>query len=166
MGNQLGGEADAELASSTSVRILMFHVDSFTCTVTQKGRSPIVETPSSPSTHIENGLLVLASAELGDEDDADQVARGTAREIDKLAGQVKASEIMLLPFAHLFAEPAPAQAALDLLEAVAAELRDAGFGVQRPPFGWFHTWDLQAKGHPLSRVARRVRPTPLADQQP
>jgi threonyl-tRNA synthetase len=143
----------------------MFHVDSFTCTITQKGRSPLVETPVSPSTHIDNGLLVLASAELGDENDVNQVKRGTAREVKNLATQVKASEIMLLPFAHLFAEPAPPQAALDLLEAVAAELREAGLSVQRPPFGWFHTWDLQAKGHPLSRVARTVRPVPQPDEQ-
>jgi threonyl-tRNA synthetase len=143
----------------------MLHVDSFTCTITQKGRSPLVETPASPSSHIDNGLLVLASAELGDEEDVDQVTVGTAQEIEKLAGQLKASEIVLLPFAHLFAEPAPAPAALQLLEAVATELRQAGFGVQRPPFGWFHTWDLQAKGHPLSRVARRVRPATPADGQ-
>ena len=141
----------------------MFHVESFTCTITQQGRSPLVETPSSPSTHIDNGLLVLASAERGDDDDTAGVARGTVREIKGLASQLKVSDVVLLPFAHLFAEPAPAQAALDLLETIATDLKGDGLNVQRPPFGWFHTWDLQAKGHPLSRVARRIAPVSSAD---
>lgn len=35
-------------------------------------------------------------------------------------------------------------------------LHVAGHTVTRTPFGWFNTLDLQAKGHPLSRVARSV----------
>src|SRR5438093_12883638 len=143
--------------------MLIFHVDSFTCTITQKGRSALVETPRAPSAHIENGLLVLASAERGDETGADEVAKGSAAEIRALAGQLKVEQIMLLPFAHLFAAPAPAEAALALLDAVAEDLRSGGLTVERPPFGWFHTWDLRAKGHPLSRVARTVRPAAPAE---
>ena len=84
-------------------------------------------------------------------------------EIQKLAGQLKVDEIMLLPFAHLFAEPAPPAAALGLIDGVAGDLRALHFTVQRPPFGWFHTWDMQAKGHPLSRVARTIRPLARSD---
>ena len=80
-----------------------------------------------------------------------------------LAAQLKVRQIMLLPFAHLFAEPAPPADALALIDGAAAELRSDGFVVERPPFGWFHSWDMQAKGHPLSRVARTVRPSSRAD---
>ena len=142
---------------------MIFHVDAFACTITEKGRSPLIETPTHPTTRVENGLLVLASAEAGDEVAPAEVQRGTVAEIQKLAGQLKVEEILLLPFAHLFAEPAPPAAALELLDDVARELRDLKFTVQRPPFGWFHTWDMQAKGHPLSRVARTIRPLPRAD---
>ncbi len=139
------------------MRLLMFHVDSFTCTVTEKGRSSLVETPAAPSTHIDEGILVLASAEAADADDPDGIAAGAAREIARLAGQLKAREIMVLPFAHLFAEPCPPAVALEILDSVASELRGQELAVQRPPFGWFHTWDLQAKGHPMSRVARSIQ---------
>jgi threonyl-tRNA synthetase len=144
------------------MRLLIFHVDSFTCTVTQKGRSPLIETPAAPSSHIDEGLLVLASAEAADEVDPPAVAKRAAEEVERLAEQLKAREIMVLPFAHLFAEPCPPAAALALLDAAAEELRARGYGVQRPPFGWFHSWDLKAKGHPLSRVARTVHSGPLA----
>jgi hypothetical protein len=137
----------------------MFHVDSFTCTITEKGRSPLVETPTSPSAHIDAGLLVLASVEAGDEGAPGEVASGAAQEVDRLAHQLRVTEVMLLPFAHLFAEPAPVEGAMEVIETTAASLRAAGLTVQRPPFGWFHSWDLKAKGHPLSRVARTVRPS-------
>jgi threonyl-tRNA synthetase len=39
------------------------------------------------------------------------------------------------------------------------ELRQRGFEVTRTPFGWFNTLEIKAKGHPLSRVARRVELT-------
>ena len=145
------------------MRLLIFHVDAFGCTVTQKGRSPLVETPTHPTTRIEDGLLVVASVEAGDETAAEDVAERTAAEIQKLANQLKVHEIMLLPFAHLFAEPSPPEAALALLDDVAGRLRSVDYSVQRPPFGWFHTWDMQAKGHPLSRVARSIRPAQPTD---
>jgi len=138
------------------MRLLIFHVDSFTCTVTEKGRSSLVETPTSPSLHIEEGLLVLASAEASDEDDAGGVAAAAANEVGRLADQLKTRQVMLLPFAHLFAEPCPPASALKIIDSTASDLRSRGYVVQRPPFGWFHTWDLQSKGHPLSRVARTV----------
>jgi threonyl-tRNA synthetase len=141
------------------LRLLIFHVDAFTCTVAQKGRSPLIETPAAPASRIDDGLLVLASVEAGDETAADEVQRGTVEHIRKLAHQLKVREIMLLPFAHLFAEPASPAAALALIDNVAAELRSLDLTVERPPFGWFHSWDMQAKGHPLSRVARTIRPS-------
>ncbi|MBM2811452.1 MAG: thrS 1 [Chloroflexi bacterium] len=144
------------------MRLLIFHVDSFACTITRKGRSPISETPSTPTCQIGNGLLVLASAEAGDEADLESVSVGAAHEVEDLAKQLKVGEVMLMPFAHLFADPAPAPDALRLIEEVAAQLRGAGLAVEQPPFGWFHTWEMRAKGHPLARVARTIRPVPHA----
>lgn len=136
----------------------MFHVDSFTCTVTQKGRSPIVEVPEAPQVGMGEGLLVLASVEAGDEAAEAEIVTDAASEVRQLTSRLKANVVMLLPFAHLFADPAPPAAALTIIDGVAAQLRSGGLEVHRPPFGWFHRWDLQAKGHPLSRVARRVGP--------
>jgi hypothetical protein len=140
------------------MRLLLFHVDSFTCTITEKGRSPLVETPSSPSMRIEEGLLVLANAEEGDETAPARVIDEGAREIQSLAHKLKVHQIMLLPFAHLFGEPAPPEDALAIIDGMAAAVRASGLEVERPPFGWFHRWELNAKGHPLSRVARRIGP--------
>ena len=147
------------------MRLLMFHVDSFTCTITEKGRSAIVETPVSPVAHIDEGLLVLANVESADEERAAEVVAGTTQEVSSLAARLKAHEVMLLPFAHLFGEPSAPGPALEMLDAIAVELRSRGLVVSRPPFGWFHRWDLRAKGHPLSRVARTI-PAPTGRGAP
>src|SRR5688500_9143361 len=140
------------------MRLVLFHVDSFTCTITEKGRSPLVEPPAAPSMRIEEGLLVLANAEAGDESAPDEVVASSAQEVQTLASKLKVEQVMVLPFAHLFAEPAPPAEALAMLDSLADALRTAGLHVQRPPFGWFHRGELDAKCQPLSRVARHIRP--------
>jgi threonyl-tRNA synthetase len=65
--------------------------------------------------------------------------------------------VTVLPFAHLFAELAAPATAAQALDALVAGLRERGLTAERAPFGWFHTLDIRAKGHPLSRVARTFR---------
>jgi threonyl-tRNA synthetase len=136
--------------------LLVLHVDSFTCTATQRGRSPLVEDLARREYSIEQGLLALTSVERGDEARIAEVSAGAAAELVSLARKVGAQRVMLHPFAHLFGAPAPAEASLQVLDRLAEELRAAGIECTRTPFGWFFAWDLRAKGHPLSRVARRI----------
>ncbi|MBI4492325.1 MAG: hypothetical protein HY690_05980 [Chloroflexi bacterium] len=140
------------------MRILIFHVDHFSCTATQRGRSALVEPLAERTFTLEEGLLVLASVERGDESRQQEVVAGAAMEIRKLARQVGARRAMLHPFAHLFGLPADPQASVAVLDAVASALQTEGLECSRTPFGWFFSWELRAKGHPLSRVARRIPP--------
>lgn len=140
------------------MRLLMLHVDAFACRITEKGRSPVVEPPEPRDTVVGEALVVLAAAERGDEAGPELVARQAADEIASQAARVKAPTVVLHPFAHLFAELAPPAAAVDLLRRIGGLLVERGLAVHRTPFGWFNTLELKAKGHPLSRVARTVRP--------
>jgi threonyl-tRNA synthetase len=137
------------------VRLLILHVSRFACTATQKGRSQVVEPLAERTTVFEDGLLILASAEAGDERGAGSVAAQAAAEVARLAGQIGASRALVHPFAHLFGEPAPVETALRALDALCAELNRLGLETSRSPFGWFFSWELSARGHPLSRLARR-----------
>jgi threonyl-tRNA synthetase len=139
------------------LRLLIFHVSRFAFTATQKGRSRLVEPLAEKTTVFEDGLLVLASAEAGDERAPAAVAAEAAAELIRLAGQVGAKRALVHPFAHLFAEPAPLEAAVAELDALNRELNERGLESSRSPFGWFFSWELSAKGHPLSRLARRFQ---------
>jgi threonyl-tRNA synthetase len=145
------------------VRLLILHVSRFACTATQKGRSKLVEPLAERTTVFEDGLLALASAEAGDERAPEAVAGQAAAELVRLAGRVGASRALVHPFAHLFGEPTSVDTALAVLEALTRQLNERGLKASRSPFGWFFSWELSAKGHPLSRLARRFgAPSPEA----
>jgi threonyl-tRNA synthetase len=138
------------------MRFLILHVNSFRCTITEKGRSKVYEPYDEPVTQVEEALIVLSSVERGDERNPEVVAARASTEITKLVGQLKVSTVVLHPFAHLFAELGPPEAAIEVLRKTEQKLAEAGLRVIRTPFGWFNTLLIDAKGHPLSRVARIV----------
>ena len=142
------------------MRLLILHVDRFEYTITEPGRSPLREPITAPSYVLQDGLLALASVERVDSEAPAAVATNAALELALLAHQLGANQLVLHPFAHLFGDPAPPAVALPLLDDIAARLADAGLAVHRSPFGWFTRWDLQAKGHPLSRVGRTISAEP------
>lgn len=139
------------------MRFLILHVNSFRCTITEKGRSTVYEPYDDPVTQVENALIVLSSVERGDETMLEAVAARASVEITKLAAQLKVTTVVLHPFAHLFAELGPPEAAIEVLTRTQQHLLATGLQALRTPFGWFNTLQIDAKGHPLSRVARIVK---------
>ncbi len=140
------------------MRFLAIHVDHFSSRITQKGRSKLIEPYDDPATEVGEALVLLTSVEKGDEAAPELVAERAVEEINKLAANLKVSTIVIHSFAHLFAELSAPEVAIQIMEAVKVRLQTADRTVIRTPFGYFNTLDIQAKGHPLSRVARIVRP--------
>lgn len=140
------------------MRVLIWHVEKFVCTITERGRSPVVEQFEAPVTAVENALLLLVSVEKADEADPAGVARKAADDIAVHAAQLKVDTIVVHPFAHLFGELSRPRTAVEVLDATAEELRAHGLTAIRTPFGWFNQLQIEAKGHPLSRLARLYVP--------
>ncbi|MBI5305363.1 MAG: hypothetical protein HY868_24750 [Chloroflexi bacterium] len=136
------------------MRALIWHVDSFVCRITEKGRSPVVEPMGERETHVSDALLVLTSVEKGDERAPQIVAERAATMLAEHARKLRVTTIVLHSFAHLFAELAAPADAIAVMQQVETRLRAAGLTVIRTPFGWFNELDIKAKGHPLSRLAR------------
>jgi threonyl-tRNA synthetase len=138
------------------MRFLILHVNSFCCTITEKGRSKVFESYQDPVTRVEDALVVLSSVERGDEQNPSLVARRASGGIAQFASQLKVTTVVLHPFAHLFADLGPPEVAIDILKRTQHELTIVGLQALRTPFGWFNSLQIDAKGHPLSRVARIV----------
>jgi len=136
----------------------MLHVDAFRSTITERGRSSLVEevNPGSKTTEVAEALLVLASVEKADEPQLEGTSERAVAEIAQLARRLKTGTVVLHPFAHLFGDLSSPQVAVRTLKLTEDGLTREGFKVVRTPFGWFNTLELRAKGHPLSRVARIV----------
>ena len=136
----------------------MLHVDRFISTVTEKGRSKVIEkvNTNSKTTDVDEALLVLASVEKNDESSPESVVNKVVSEISDHARKLKVNRIILHPFAHLFADLSKPETALEIFKLSEEGLIQSGFEVFRTPFGWFNSLELKAKGHPLSRVARVI----------
>ncbi len=141
------------------MRILMIHVSNFTCAVTSKGRSPVIEEPESKEISTDEAIVVLAAVERDDEESPDDVGKAAAKTIADHCAHLKVDSVVVCSFAHLFTELAAAQVAVYVLGVVAEQLRERGLSVEKTPFGWFNSFEMKAKGHPLSRVARVVSPS-------
>ena len=137
------------------MRLLIWHVDGFVAEPTERGRSPIAD--AEPQTvRVEDALVVFAAVEKKDEAEPEATAERAAAAIVKVAKQLGAHTVVLHSFAHLFVELSTPATALQVLTATQARLETEGFNVGQTAFGWFNRLDMQAKGHPLSRVARQV----------
>ena|SRR3989454_11006968 len=139
------------------MRALLWHVSAFRAEVTERGRSSLVEAPEPKVIETADAILVLAAAERMDEPDPARIGALAGEAVAAHAMSLRVERIAVLPFAHLFAELATPQAAVDALDTLVATVRANGLAAERAPFGWFHTLEIRAKGHPLSRVARTWR---------
>lgn len=137
------------------MRLLIWHVDSFTAEPTERGRSKIADT-EPPVARVEDGLVVFAAVEKGDEPEPLAVAGRAAAAIAEVARNLGAQRVLLHSFAHLFVELSAPKVAREVLNETQRLLEAEGYVVSQSAFGWFNRLEMKAKGHPLSRVARQV----------
>ena len=137
------------------MRLLIWHVDSFTAEPTERGRSKVADLEPRRAS-VEDGLVVFAAVEKGDELEPLAVAERAAQAITEVARSLGVQRVLLHSFAHLFVELSTPAIARDTLNETQRLLEVEGYTVSQSAFGWFNRLEMQAKGHPLSRVARQV----------
>jgi len=139
------------------MRFLSFHCDYFRFKATKRSRSKIFEelTEENRENGFENVIALYISVEKRDEDSTEFIPKAI-KEIEKIATQLKVSNLIVLSFAHLFGELSNPEFGLKALKNLEKKLVENGFNVLRPPFGWFNELELKAKGHPLSRISRKI----------
>ena len=78
------------------MRLLILHVSRFAYTATQKGRSRLVEPLAEKTSVFEDGLLILAAAEAGDERSPAELAARGAAEVVELAEKLGARRALVV----------------------------------------------------------------------
>ena len=131
----------------------MWHLSSFRFKPKSKGRTNILEEKRTVEAEI--CLLVFCLVEKKDAENTLDVVEKACKDIKEQMARIKVDTIVLHSFAHLFGEPASPDAALKSLKLLEERLSEDGVRVLRTPFGWFGELEIKAKGHPLSRVARK-----------
>jgi threonyl-tRNA synthetase len=145
------------------MRVRFLHCDLLEYEVTEKAlRSAEDLPPERRKGRIEDALVCFISAEKEDEADPEGIVREAVRNIEEVASQVKATRVAIYPYAHLsssLASSGPAQKIFALLE---ERLRKGGFHVLASPFGYYKSFKVSVKGHPLSELSREIHATGAA----
>ncbi|NYT18890.1 MAG: threonine--tRNA ligase, partial [Methanosarcinales archaeon] len=139
------------------MQLLLIHSDYIEYEV--KKSTPVAEKieESFKKGRLEEALTAFVAVESFDESDPQQVVERAVAEIEKVAGQVKAENVMLYPYAHLSSDLSSPKVAVSVLKSIEKEL-SGKYNVMRAPFGWYKAFSISCKGHPLSELSRTIRP--------
>src|SRR2546428_2725425 len=139
------------------MRVLFLHVDYLEYDVREKALKGVPDVPQSKRHgRIEEALVCFISAEKRDEANLAGVVRAAAANIVEIADQVRTKRIVLYPYAHLSSSLAAPGAAQELIASVEKELVGRGFDVHASPFGYYKSFRVAVKGHPLSELSREI----------
>ncbi len=104
---------------------------------------------------VKDALVILTAVEKGDND---ETVGQMIQSIKKTAGEVKASNLVLYPYAHISSNLSDPTTALEYLTEAEHVLKKEGYNVTRAPFGYYKEFELKVKGHPLSELSKEFKP--------
>ncbi|MDD1730320.1 MAG: threonine--tRNA ligase, partial [Methanospirillum sp.] len=139
------------------MRLLLIHSDHIEYEA--KKKTKFAEEPCSPSDSFDESLVAFCAVEAPDEDGIDDVVAQAVASIEEMSGQTKCRRVMVYPYAHLSSDLASPDLAVEALKAMESSLGEAGFEVKRAPFGWYKSFTVSCKGHPLSELSRTLSPS-------
>lgn len=135
------------------MRIITLHCDYIRFKALKKALKSAEELTPEGKKEIEvkDPLVVLTAVEQGDND---ATVREMITSIKKTAGEVKAKNLVLYPYAHLSSNLADPTTAREYMVEAEHTLQKEGFSVVRAPFGYYKEFELKCKGHPLSELSK------------
>jgi len=139
------------------MRLLLIHADKFE----YESKEKAVKEPETVADHskkgvLQDGLVVFTTVEKGDEASPENTASNAAASIEEVLGWLKTNRVMIYPYAHLSNDLAGREPAIATLKILQSNLLEKGYEVSRAPFGWYKSFTISAKGHPLSELSRTV----------
>ena len=134
------------------MKVIAIHADSITFKPIKKAINS-AEDVKIEETKVNECLVVLTAVEKRDENLVKESAKRLAEETSKIAEQVKAENIVLYPYAHLSSDLCHPDKAIEIMKE-AEKILKKDYKVVRAPFGWYKSFSLNCKGHPLSELSR------------
>ena len=138
------------------MRILLIHSDYLKYKTKSKTKIAEKIDDNKKEGMYENALVVFTAVEKDDETDMDSVVENAINEIKDVFGKVGAEIVVIYPYAHLSSSLSSPEAAKTILTNMEAGLEEMGLNVKRVPFGWYKSFEVSCKGHPLSELSRTI----------
>ena len=139
------------------MKLLLIHSDYIEYEVKDKAIKTPEETDKKHD-RFDEVLVVFTAVEKVDEKSSHKAVIQAVSEIEKTAEQLKVKNIMVYPYAHLSPNLASPKKAQEILVEIEHELKQKNFNVKRSPFGWYKSFKISCKGHPLSELSKEIIP--------
>jgi threonyl-tRNA synthetase len=146
------------------MRILLIHSDYLKYKTKSKTRIAEKIEDDKKEGLYENALVVFTAVEKEDEADMDTVVENAVNEIEDVFGKVGAKLVAIYPYAHLSSSLSSPDAAKKILTSMETKLDENGVNVVRVPFGWYKSFEVSCKGHPLSELSRTITTEKKVDE--
>ncbi|MDV0447100.1 hypothetical protein MsAg5_09740 [Methanosarcinaceae archaeon Ag5] len=112
---------------------------------------------------LEEALTAFIAVEKCDEANPNTVVAAAVSQIKNILEQVKADKVMVYPYAHLSSSLSAPETGIAVLKGIEAALKADGITVMRAPFGWYKSFKISCKGHPLSELSKHISVDDMAD---
>jgi len=147
------------------MRILLIHAEKFSYEVKQRALTKAEEVKEKNRKYSgRNVLVAFTTVEEKDYDNLPSIVEATAKEIADVAEKVKASEVVIYPYAHLSRNLATPSEAMSVLRKLYSKMMDMGVKTYKAPFGWYKAFEIKCYGHPLSELSREVKIEELKEE--
>lgn len=137
------------------MKILLIHADFIEYEIKERAIEQ-AEKFDKKNNRVEECLVAFIAVEKQDEKNVDQVVENLFEEIDKVASQLGVKKVVIYPYAHLSSDLASPEIAIKILD-MAKEKVGEKYEVSSAPFGWYKSFQIKCKGHPLSELSREIR---------
>lgn len=139
------------------MQLLFIHSDYMEYEAKEKTRVAEEIEDARKKERIEEALVVFIAVEIEDEKNVKYVVEKASEEAISVFNKVNAERIVLYPYAHLSSELASPERSIEILREMEEDLLSRGVEVKRAPFGWYKSFTLSCKGHPLSELSRKIK---------
>ncbi|MEA3254856.1 MAG: threonyl-tRNA synthetase editing domain-containing protein, partial [Candidatus Altiarchaeota archaeon] len=133
------------------MRILLIHSDYIRFEVKKKAIKDAEEL-GDEEREAENVIVAFIAVEKIDEINPDSVVTQLVDEIKETMKKVGAESIAIYPYAHLSSSLGGVGTARKVLDDAYMRLKNE-YKTIKAPFGWYKTFEIRCKGHPLSELS-------------
>lgn len=138
------------------MRVLLIHSDYLKYQTKSKTKIAEKIDDEKKKGSFENSLVAFTAVEKEDEADMQGVVENSVKEIVDVFSKVGAENVVVYPYAHLSSSLSSPDAAKKILTEIESELAKQDIKVARVPFGWYKSFEVSCKGHPLSELSRTI----------
>ncbi|HLF06464.1 MAG TPA: threonine--tRNA ligase [Thermoplasmata archaeon] len=139
------------------MRVLFIHADRIEWEARETAARVHDDVPAAErKKRIDEALVCFTAVEKSDEESSHDIVAPAVQAIQEIAGKVKATRVVIYPYAHLSANLSSLNFAYETLKKLEVALSAVGGEVVRAPFGWYKSFDVACKGHPLSELSKEI----------